>query len=38
MSDFELHGHNLRRELERYKTLYLDGHIGQDGMKNKPGA
>ena len=30
MSDFELHGQNLRRELERYKTLYLDGHISQD--------
>jgi hypothetical protein len=30
MSDFELQGHNLRRELERYKTLYIDGHISQD--------
>ena len=30
ISDFELHVHNLGRELERYKTLYLDGHISQD--------
>jgi hypothetical protein len=30
MSDFELHGHNLRRELDRFKTLFLDGHISQD--------
>jgi len=30
MSDFELQGHNLRRELERFKTLYLVGHISQE--------
>jgi hypothetical protein len=30
MSDFERQGHALYRELERYKTLYIDGHISQD--------
>jgi hypothetical protein len=29
MSDFELQGHNLRRELDRYKILYLGGDISQ---------
>jgi hypothetical protein len=35
MSDFELHGHNLRRELDRYKTLYLDGDISQDEYEDQ---
>jgi len=30
MSEFERQGHTLYREFERYKTLYLDGHISQD--------